>query len=56
MDRKIKRGDEVNIKVGEVASADKLRERKRPNPAENLRRQKDYVRRMAKQLGWKLRT
>ena len=53
VDRKIKRGDQITIKVVEVASADKPRERKRPNPAEDLRRQKDYVRRMAKQFGWK---
>jgi hypothetical protein len=54
--RKIKRGDEVSIKVVEVASADKPRERKRPNPAKDLRRQKEYVRRMAKQFEWKLQT
>ena len=56
VDRKIKRGDEVSIKVVEVASADKPRERQRPNPAGDLRRQKEYVRRMAKQFGWKLQT
>ena len=56
VDRKIKRGDEVSIKVVEVASADKPRERKRPDPAADLRRQKEYVRGMAKQLGWKLQT
>src|SRR5436190_17238569 len=46
VDRKIKRGDQVSIKVVEVASADRPRKRKRPNPAEDLRRQKDYVRQM----------
>src|SRR5437773_1430128 len=56
VDRKIKRGDEVSIKVVEIASADKPRERKRPDPAADLRRQKAYVRRMAKHLGWKLQT
>ena len=56
VDRKIKPGDDVAIKVVEVASADKPRERKRPNPTEDLRRKKDYVRQMAKQLGWKLQT
>ena len=55
-ERKLKRGDEVTVKVVEVASADKPRERKRPSPAMDLRRQKQYVRRMAKQLGWKLQT
>ena len=56
VDRKIKRGDEVSIKVVEVAFADKPQERQLPNPAADLRRQKDYVRRMAKQFGWKLQT
>jgi len=56
VDRRIKRGDEVGIKVVEVASVDKPRDRKRRNPAEDLRRQKEYVRRMVKQLGWKLQT
>ena len=56
LDRKVKRGDEVSIRVVEVASADKPRERRRVNPAAELRRQKDYVRRMAKQFGWKIQT
>jgi hypothetical protein len=56
VDRKIKRGDEVTIKVVEVSSADKPRERKRPSPARDLRRQKQYVRQMAKQFGWKFQT
>ena len=56
LDRKLKRGDTVSIKVVEVSSADKPRERQRPNPARDLRRQKEYVRRMAKQLGWKIHT
>jgi len=54
--RKIKRGDLVAIKAVEVASVDKPRERQRPNPAADSRRQKQYVRRMANQFGWKLQT
>ena len=54
--RKVKRGDLIAIKVVEAASADKPRERQRPNPAADLRRQKQYGRRMAKQFGWKLET
>lgn len=54
LDRKLKRGDVLRIKVVEVASADKPRERERPNRAADLRRQKQYVRRMAKQFGWKI--
>ena len=56
LDRKLKRGDVVSIKVVEVDSADKARERQRSNPAADLRRQKQYARRMAKQLGWKVQT
>jgi hypothetical protein len=56
LDRKLKRGDTVSIKVVEVASADKPRERQRPDPTGDLRRQKQYVRRMAKQFGWKIQT
>jgi hypothetical protein len=54
LDRKLKREDIVSIKVVEIDSADKPRERQRPNPAADLRRQKQYVRRMAKQFGWKI--
>ena len=54
LDRKLKRGDVVSIKVVEIASPDKPRERQRSNPAAELRRQKQYVRRMAKQFGWKI--
>ena len=56
LDRKIKRGDIVSIKVVEAASAAKPRERKRPDPAGDLRRQKRYVRRMDKQFGWRIET
>jgi hypothetical protein len=54
LDRKLKRGDVVSLKVVEVDSVDKARERQRPNPAADLHRQKQYVRRMAKKLGWKI--
>lgn len=53
LDRKLKRGDVLSIKVVEADSADKPRERQRPNPAADLRRQKQYVHWMAKQFGWK---
>ena len=55
-DRKIKRGDLITIKVVEAISADKPRERQRPNPAADLRRQKQYVRQMAKKFGWQIKT
>jgi len=53
--RKLKLGDVVSIKVVEVDSADKPRERQRSNPASDLRRKKEYVSRMAKQFGWKIK-
>jgi hypothetical protein len=54
LDRKIKRGDIITIKVVETNAATKPRERERPDPAADLRRQKQYVRRMAKQFGWRI--
>jgi hypothetical protein len=56
LDRKLRRGDVISIKVVEVDSADQARERQGPDPAADLRRQKQYVHRMAKQLGWKVQT
>ncbi len=56
LDRKLRRGDVVSIKVVEVDSADRARERQRPNPVADVRRQKQYVRRMAQQFGWKIQT
>ena len=56
LDRKLKRGNVLTIKVVEVDSADKPQERQRPNPPADWRRQKQYVRRMAKQFGWKIQT
>ncbi len=56
IDRKIKSGDMVTIKVVEAPKADKPRKRKHPNPAEDLRRQRKYVRRMAKRWGWKIQS
>jgi hypothetical protein len=54
IDRKVKRGDILTIKVVRAALVDNPRKRDRPNPAARLRSQKEYVRRMAKQLGWKI--
>ena len=41
---------------GAGATVDEPRERQRPNPEADLRRQKQYVRRMAKQFGWRIQT
>jgi hypothetical protein len=56
LERKLKRGDLLDIKVVEVACADEPWRRQHPNPEADLRRQKQYVRRMAKQFGWKVHT
>jgi hypothetical protein len=50
----LKTGDEIRVRVVESGSADEPKERKPRNPAQDLERQKHYVREMAKQLGWTL--
>jgi hypothetical protein len=52
----LKVGDEVRITVGKATKVDRPRSRKRSDPAEDLRRQKRYVRQMAKRFGWKIQT
>jgi len=49
-------GDEVRITVGKAVKVDRPRSRKRSDPAEDMRRQKRYVREMAKRFGWKIQT
>jgi hypothetical protein len=46
--------DEVRIKIIDSDSADEPKERRPRNPEEELVQQKQYVREMAKQLGWTL--
>ena len=47
-------GDEVRIKVSSMAHIDRPSTRKKPDAAADLRARTTYVRKMAKQLGWKL--
>ena len=54
--RKLRVGDEITLKIVERDSVDKPKERHRVDPAEDRRAQKKYVRRMAKQFGWKIQT
>ena len=56
LDRPLQVGDEVRITVADGAKIDRPRSRKRSDPAEDLRRQKRYVRQMAKRFGWKIQT
>jgi hypothetical protein len=50
----LKVGDEVRVRILESASADEPETRERPDPEHDLERQKNYVRDMAKKLGWTL--
>src|SRR5260370_36344 len=47
-------GDEVRVRIIESDSADEPIERRPRDPAQEFERQKQYVRQMAKQLGWTL--
>jgi len=42
------------VKIVERTKVDRPRSRKRPNPAQELRAKKAYVKRLAKELGWKI--
>ena len=47
-------GDEVQIKVSMDDPRDEPSGRKKPDASADLRARKSYVRKMAKELGWKL--
>ena len=52
--RPVQVGDEVRIKIVELASVDEPSIRKKSDPVKDEQRRKSYVKEMAKQLGWKL--
>src|SRR2546423_13644775 len=54
--RRLRRGDEVSIRIVEAAHADSPKRRKRENPVQRRRQQQIYVRRLAKQFGWNIET
>jgi len=54
VERPIVAGDDVRIKVVEAAKVDTPRKRERESPAQKASRQRAYVRRMARQFGWKI--
>lgn len=56
VDRKLKIGDEIRVVIVEDAPVDRPRTRKRSDPVEDLRRQKRYVKDMAKRFGWRIQT
>jgi len=56
VDRPLKNGDEVRIRIIEDAPVDRPRSRERRNRSKELRLQKRYVKEMAKRFGWKIQT
>jgi hypothetical protein len=58
LERAMQLGDEITIRIVEVRAADapKKRRRDRATPAQVLRRKKAFLRKMAKEFGWKLVT
>ena len=55
LDRNLKAGDEVTIRVGKDSPVDRPRSRKRRDHSKELRSQKRYVREMAKRFGWRIK-
>ena len=56
LDRELKVGDEVRIRVAEDGRVDRPRSRQRRDRAKELRSQKRYVREMARKFGWRIQT
>jgi hypothetical protein len=54
LDRRLKVGDEVRIKVVENSPINRPISRKRRNPSKEMRSQKQYVKEMARKFGWKI--
>jgi len=52
--KRLRVGDRVEVRIVEARSVDKPKMRRRMDPAQRVRDQKRYVRRMAKQLGWRI--
>jgi hypothetical protein len=55
LDRMLRVGDEISIRVAEDGHVDRPRTRERRDPARELRAQKRYVRKMARKFGWKIK-
>jgi len=52
--RRLSTGDEVVVRIIESDSVEEPKKRRPRNPEEEFEQQKQYVREMAKQLGWTL--
>jgi hypothetical protein len=54
--KRLQVGDEIRVTIVETGSSDKPTSRQRIDPAKDLKAKKNYVRNMAKELGWKIQT
>jgi hypothetical protein len=54
--KRLKTGDEVRVRIVESTLVDRPKERRKRDPKEELKREKQYVKDMARKLGWKLTT
>jgi hypothetical protein len=54
--KRLKTGDEVLVKIVESPSVDRPKKRHKLDPKEELKRERQYVRDMARKHGWKLTT
>jgi len=55
VNRDISVGDEIRIRIVDAGLIDEPSKRHRPDPAVQLKAQKNYVRHMAKDLGWEVK-
>lgn len=56
LDRRLKVGDDIRVVIAGDGSIDRPRSREQRDRAKELRAQKQYVREMARQFGWKVQT
>ena len=54
--RRLRRGDEISIRIIEASAPDRARRSRPESPTERRKREEWYVRRMARQFGWKIKT
>ena len=52
--RDLKVGDKLTVRIAEVGKISRPHEKSRESAGETKRRRKAYVRRMAKEFGWKI--
>ena len=52
----LRTGDEIRVKIVEATSVDRPKVRRKEDPKQELKKQKRYVRDMARKLGWQVTT